>query len=178
MGLVIEAGELARASTLRDRLGVTAVLQSDITLTEQETCTDCPGLSVPLDAWARYAIDGYIGYRTSVAGMLQLAFSAPLAASGSACFFPLRRDNSDNVAPLEAFRAVKFDDAYSQGATGANLVTVGVGIACLPLASVKTYRSGGSFQLRFAQIISNASPTTIRAGSWLRATKLKEYAPS
>jgi hypothetical protein len=175
MGLVITAGGLARASTLRDRLGVTAVLQADITLTAQEIFTDCPGLGVPLDAWARYAIDGFIGYTTTTTAQIQFCFSAPLAATGHCCFFPLRQGGAGNVRALEAFRSIKFADTSPQGAAGRNSTP---GPACLPMAGLKTYRAAGAFQLRFAQITESASPTTVLAGSWLRATKLKEYAPS
>jgi hypothetical protein len=180
MPLDIDAGELARASTLRDRLGVTAVLQADISLSVQETFTDCPGLVLSLDAWARYAIDGYVNYRSSTAAMIQFCFSAPLDSSGHSCFFPQRQGSAGGIGPLEGFRQVRFSDEFPQGAAGSGGLGGGggLGLACMPLASIKTYRAGGGLQLRFAQIVSDASATTVLAGSWLRATKTHEYAPS
>lgn len=180
MGLTITAGELARASTLRDRLGQHVVLQADITVTGQELFTDCPGLGLPLDAWARYAIDGYISYRTTTTATVQFAFSAPLDSSGHVCFFPLRQGSNGAVGPLEAIRQVRFSDQYPQAAAGSDGLggTFALGLAATPMATIKTYRAGGALQLRFAQVVSGADVTTVLAGSWLRATKFREYTPS
>jgi hypothetical protein len=43
---------------------------------------------------------------------------------------------------------------------------------CQPHAYVVTSGAAGLFQVRFAQATSSASPTLIKAGSWVRALRL------
>lgn len=171
MGLEIVAGEQASASGLRDRLGVLAVLQADITVSDTSEFSDCPGLALQLDAYARYLVEGHIAYTTLSDPGIQFCFSAPVDATGHSSFFPLRQGSTFGVGPLEAFRQVVFSDAFPQGAGGQATYLLGAA----PQGSIKTYRAGGVLQLRFAQITPSPAGTRIRAGSWLAATKVKEY---
>lgn len=171
MVLSIVAGEQSSASGLRDMLGITSVLQADIALADSTEFTDCPGMTLQLDAYARYLIEGDIAYTTPTAASIQFCFSAPQDATGHVCFFPVRQGTSVGVGPLETFRQVAFSDLYPQGAGGQDEFLLGAA----PMGSIKTYRSGGTLQLRFAQITADPGATLVRAGSWLAATKVREY---
>ncbi len=166
------AGDPTSSRTLRDAIGSVAVLQNDISVTSLETFVDCPGLAVPLDAAGFYQVDGYIAYSSATAADIQFSYGIPPDSLGHNSHFPVFQTVAASSGDMEAFRQVAFNDANPQGAAGAG---TGTPMATQPHGWFWTFRFGGSVQLRFAQITSTASATVVRAGSWIRATKMFTY---
>jgi hypothetical protein len=163
------AGEVTSASALRDTLGTIGVLQNDISVTSLDTFVDCPGLTVSLDGFAIYEIDGYIAYSSATAADLQVSLVGPTDATGNASFFGQDDTATGGVGPVNAFRFNTFDGTGFTTTAGAG---AGSPMAAMPHGRIRTFRFGGAVQLRFCQGTSTASATVVHAGSWLRASKI------
>lgn len=165
------AGDIASASELRDAIGGFDILANDISVTSSATSQDCPGLAVMVDAYSRYAIEGYIAYNTGVDPELRLGLTAPSEAVGT--WFPMGIPDGTN-ANTGSVIAIR-REAYNVGSSLATEAGIGGSgtVMAVPISGrMRTYRFGGVLQLRFAQLYSNAAATTINAGSWLSATKI------
>jgi hypothetical protein len=156
------------ASELRDAIGTIGVLGNDISTISSTTFADCPGLTVQLDAFAVYQVDGFIAYSTGTAPDIKFSFIGPPDTSGNYTFFGLTAAGTGGVGDIEAVRESNFGDDAPQPIAG---VAAG-SLVCMPAARIRTFRFGGALQVRFAQINSTASATTVHAGSWLRACKI------
>lgn len=166
------AGDLTQAGQLRDQIGNVAVLANDISIISLGTFVDCPGLSVPVDGQALYALDGFIAYSTGVTPDIEFVFSAPAATFGHFSFMPQYSTATGGVGSIEGFRQATFRD-FPQGAAGAAAGSM----VCMPHGFVFPRRPGGAVQLRFRQLASTASTTTVLAGSWLRACLIGHSLP-
>ncbi len=163
-------GALIRASRFRDAIGNTAVLESDVsTISNATTYIDAAGLAVPLDAGATYIVEGYLAYVTSAAASVAITFSTPPDTVGTWHLHGLEQAAGAVSGNLENIRRTFTPGtAFSiQGAAGS-----GTSMMCIPTGFLYTARFSGQLQAQFAQIVSTASATTIKAGSWLRATRV------
>lgn len=160
--------EIASSSELRDAIGTVGVLGGDISVTSSTTFVDCPGLAVQLDAFSIYEVDGLIAYSSNTTADIKFAFLGPPDTSGNYTYFGLTASGTGGVGSIEAVRESGFGDDSPQPIAG---VASG-SLVCMPHARIRTFRFGGALQLRFAQQTSNASATTVLAGSWLRAAKI------
>jgi chitosanase len=153
-----------RAPVLRDALFATGFLTSDAVLSSSVAPIEAPGLAVPLEPRSFYAIDGYLA--VTAANFTKLALDVPPGAQGH---WGLR-----GVDMLPGTAAVgDLNGAYTgfgithfiaiSGAAGPTAVLVRGYVATVP---------GGALRLLFAQFASDPSQTSIRAGSWLRTSKL------
>lgn len=168
----IAAGDTTSAGALRDAIGNTVVLANDISITSLATFVDCPGLTVPVDGGAIYALDGFVAYSTGVTPDIEFVFSAPPATTGHFSFMPQYQTATGGVGAIEGFRQLQFAD-QPQGAAG---VASGSMVA-MPHGFCFTRRPNGAVQLRFRQATSTASTTTVLAGSWLRACLIGHSLP-
>jgi len=162
--------DVVSASELRDAIGSIGVLGNDISVTSSTTFVDCPGLAVQIDAFSILEIDGFIAYSTGTTPDIKFAFNSPPDTIGNYTFFGLTQTGTGGVGDIEAVRESSFVNDAPQPIAGHTSSLV-----CMPHALIRTFRFGGAVQLRFAQQTSNASATTVLAGSWLRAAKIQPH---
>lgn len=176
------AASIVRAAELRDAFGATAILQVDVSAAATTVAIDVPGLAVPVDPKSRYLIEGYLAFQagpgTTDNPELSMGLTSPSDCEGDWCVWSLV-DNTGNVnGNIANFRRT----AFNEGTAAATIAGVGTGsgtIEAAPFAGrLRCFENGGVVQVRFAQLFSDASATTVKAGSWLRAQKIQGELPS
>lgn len=140
--------------------------------TGQNSTTNVPAnvtsLVFPVLANATYIFDGYLSYTgmTFASGPadLNLTWTIP---SGST--FKWAR----NGYPSNSTNQI--DTVETDNVTIRTLGTFGTStnVTAFPKGWITTGSIAGVCQLQFAQNTTNATPTTINAGSWLRVTRIK-----
>ena len=181
MGSTFAAGDRLSAATLRNSCFPTVgVMPADQTLNDSVVSTPMAGFGVYLDGNTHYALDGYIAYSTSatadIAWVIYGAyadgpFSDPLFPGNTTWSFNTVRQASSNPGLLQAAFVVRLEADYSTGSIG------GAGSAtptmsARPRGWTRTSAVGGLLQFYFRQDTQDASNTTVKAGSWLRFTRL------
>lgn len=159
-------GDRPRGADLRTRVPVVGFAVDRATCRNTTSYVNCPGLGVYLHPGYRYAIDGFLAYDTGTTADIRFSLSAPPGAYGSWGLYGLGDDGpSDNI---EAIRRDAFGDTTEAGCYG----TASGGLFAIPHGTILVGEVGGLLQFRFAQLVATAAATTIRAGSWLRATRI------
>lgn len=162
-------GDKLRAPQLRDAIPLVRVLRADRTIASLDVPIQVAGLEVTMDALTRYSIEGYIAYSTGATPDLDFQLTAPGSATGhwaANCLGLSSSGSIDNMnfSRVEVFNGGSFAE-YGFGGDGST------GLAAM-ISGVITTISAGQLGVRFAQITSTASQTTIKAGSFLRLTKI------
>lgn len=170
MSTTFYAGQRVPASQLAGALPLLGWVRSDVTKTSSTALADATGLAVTLDANSTYAIDCYLAYVAGETGDLKVAFSAPSGATGHWALMPLAAAATGSIGSIDGTRQTGFGDSVTQVAAGSSLLSGQM--LCQPHAYVVTAGTGGALQVRFAQNVSSATSTIVKAGSWLRAIKL------
>jgi hypothetical protein len=181
MGSNFTAGDILSGATLRSScFPVVGVMPADQTLNDSVVSTPMAGFGLQLEGNTHYALDAYIAYSTSatadIAWVIYGSFAdgpfgtttVPGVATWS---FNTVTQASSNPGSMQAAFVVRLQADYSTGSIG------GAGsatpeMAAKPRGWVFTGPSPGLFQLFFRQDTQNASNTTVKAGSWIRFTKL------
>jgi len=175
----LTAGDTASAPALRDLLPRVTVLAGDITVSSSQDLVDVPGLSVDVDAHSQYLVEGCIFY-TSATGPpgaeARFALAGPSDGVGTWATLTVVDGSASATGALAAFRRIGFNYGNTAqtvaGAVGAGTSTP---ISCPIVGTLRSQGFSGAVCLRFAQLYSDATLTTVNAGSWLRLTKVKDY---
>jgi hypothetical protein len=170
------AATIVRGPRLRDAIGQTAVLQGNIAVAASTADIDCPGLAVEVDPYTNYIIEGYLAFQAGPGATdnpeLRMGLSAPADVSGSWIVLSL----VDNAGSATGNHINTRRNSFNVGSAVATEAGVGTGngsIMAAPFVGwISTFRFYGSLQLRFAQLFSDAQPTTIVAGSWIRVAAI------
>lgn len=166
------AGQKVRASQLNSGQPIMAYVASDVTIISSTSPTNITGLVAALEANALYAWDAFIAYTANETGDAKIGFTVPTGTTGVWGAFPIAA--SENIANtrgiVEGFRVDGYGDANTQGISGAD--DLSGAMICCPRGYIDTASTAGNFQGRFAQLVSNANNTSIKAGSWLRVVRL------
>lgn len=126
-------------------------------------------LVVELAAGTAYAIDTYLDCTADPAADLLLTIVAPAGATGTWTPNSVSLGNTNNIGSVNR-------NVVALGASaGVGILTDGSGgTIATPTATVHTGETGGELRLRWAQNAPSATPTVVRAGSWLRAVRLSQ----
>lgn len=167
------AGKAARAPQLRDALYSFGVSVGDQTTALSLAYVDIVGLSVPVRPNASYAFDGYIAYVTNEPASCNFAVTGPRGgtASWSSAQLDPTTTPGGGIGDVLVFRQDVLSDTSTGGYGGNGAITPGP-VAAFPHGVLATGRLGGTIQFRFAQRLSDANPTTVKAGSWVRAIRI------
>lgn len=158
--MALGPGQL-RAPDLRDALFAVGYLASDAVLSSSVAPIEAPGLAAPLEPRSFYAIDGYVAVNSTV--FTKLSLDVPAGADGH--WGLLGADDVTNIGTaVSAYTGFGFTHAVS--ISGAATPS-----ACVIRGYVTTV-PGGALRLLFAQYASDPSQTAVKAGSWLRLSKL------
>lgn len=170
--MAFRAGQKVLASELNKRAPQFAYLNAfqGVSKTSSTTMSAVTGLSVPVEAGARYLLDGMIGYNTPAAVDLRLAVVCPSGTTGHWGAFALASSSTGGVGSMEMIRQVTFGTGTYVVLGGSD--TAGVDLLCQPRAYIETSAAAGNVELYYAQNSSNASPTSITSGSWLKLTRV------
>ncbi|MFI8104853.1 hypothetical protein [Streptomyces sp. NPDC086023] len=95
---------------------------------------------------------------------LTMAWSGPAGASLSWTETGISAGNTGNIGSIKQSR---LDVATSSG-----VGIVATGSAVRPAGVLRVAGTGGTFRLRWAQTVSSGTPTIIKAGSWVRLTRI------
>ncbi|MFG2826095.1 hypothetical protein ACGFWI_01210 [Streptomyces sp. NPDC048434] len=167
------AGTVAALSALTQ----TPVKPTDETRTSTTTVSDDLHLFASLDANSVYRFRGTLLFDGPEAADGTLTFTVPTGATGG--WAPeagtLSTTAPDGSAQLKvAARQFGSNSDIGIMASSATLA----GIMVLPQGIVATGPTPGTLRLRWAQQTSNASPTTLKAGSTLEVVKLSGTTPA
>lgn len=124
------------------------------------TLTNDGELILPVLANKKYGLVGCLIYDSSTTADFNAFFTTP---SGSTLRWTLMGFDLTATTGQSAGTIVLF--------MGTTVAVGGVGVGttriAVPIGSVVTGANAGNVQLQFAQNISDASPTTLHAGSWI-----------
>jgi hypothetical protein len=161
------------ASTSIDLLTIRKVLTSDQTFTSTTALATL--LSIPVGTSEKWLIDGVLicdGGQTGDAKFRMQATSAT-GATGYASFTVGPAASSTSTTAVSANPITTFAIATSAG-SATTVGTVGTGSLQSVVVSgyLATSTTAGTLELQAAQNTSDATALTVRAGSWMRATRI------
>ena len=120
-------------------------------------------LSIPVTAGATYSIDGCLIVTGDPAGDLALTVTAPPGSAGGWTPTATTLGTTDGTGSVRMTR-FDFGASSSMGATAA-------GVIVNPQGGVIA-GADGMVTVQWAQAVSSATATMVRAGSWLRLTRM------
>jgi hypothetical protein len=167
--VVIPAGTRIPAELLSDALPLAVVLAADVSAINDITSDNVPGLTLTLAAASTYLIDGYLAYTAGATGDIRLSWSAPNGWTGSWSWLGLDQASVGSVGNINVL-SVGVIEGVAVPFGGSDLF--GSTLAARLCMYVETDAEAGDLVPRFAQVVSSATPTTVRQGSWLRAQKV------
>lgn len=161
--------EQLTAAELNAAFPLTSFADADTSRTSSTTFLDADGLVVELEANSQYAIDGWISYVAGATGDLKVQLLVPTGAGGSWGMYALSTTSTGSVGTVQANRApVGAGNALTAGGSA----SFSGAMNALLRGYIATGDTPGELQLQFAQNTSNATATTIKEGSWIRAQKI------
>ncbi|MFJ9573585.1 hypothetical protein [Streptomyces bacillaris] len=144
--------------------GVTRTVDKPVDegVSESTALQDDDHLMVSVTAGARYAIDACLIASGDPTADLALTLTAPPGSTGGWAPAAITLGVSDGTGSIRLTR-------YDLGAPAAVGITA-AGIIVAPLGTI-TAGADGYLALQWGQNASSATPTVLRAGSWLRVTR-------
>ncbi|MCM2427391.1 hypothetical protein [Streptomyces sp. RKAG337] len=139
---------------------------SDESLASSTTLQNDDHLTLALAAGATYAIEGYVKYSQALGGSASTGIRAGWTTPGGSTMSWAARGTSSPVDPTGYETTASAGTATRDMASNSAVV-----MSFSPIGEITTV-GAGSLVLRWCQIASNATPTIVRSGSWLRATRL------
>lgn len=124
-------------------------------------------LTMSLEANSTYTFSGIIFYDASTAGDLKAAWAIPTGATGK-WSSDAPASNVSIVTAATANRAQHDITTGSASCGGAGVATIGT---MKPQGYITT-TTAGTFAFRYAQLVADPTDLTIRAGSYITATKI------
>lgn len=147
-----------------DTVGVTRTVDKpvDEPVTASTVLQDDDHLTMTVTAGGRYAVDAMLAVDGDPAADLLLTIAAPPGSTGYWTPGAVTLGVSDGTGSIRLTR-------YAPGAS----IGVGITAAGLIVAPLGTITAGatGTLSVQWAQNVSSATPTILRAGSWLRVTR-------
>ena len=148
-----------------DQPGVTRTVAkpADESVTSSTVLQADDHLSLTVTAGATYAIDGCLIVSGDPAGDLALTVTAPPGSTGGWTPTATTLGTTDGTGSVRLTR-FDFGAPSSMGVTAAGLMVV-------PTGGLNA-GTDGTVAVQWAQAVSSAAATTLRAGSWLRLTRI------
>lgn len=118
-----------------------------------------------------YTVESFISYTGAAdpAGGLQMAFSGPAGATFEWSNFGT---NIAVAAPNTLLTYNVVVEAIAAGSPRSVGTNGGTAMSCQPAGTLVTSGTSGTFRFRWAQSVSNATATVVRANSWMRVWKI------
>ncbi|MFJ2848315.1 hypothetical protein [Streptomyces rubiginosohelvolus] len=147
-----------------DQVGVTRTVDkpTDEQVLSSTILQDDDHLTIPVTAGGRYVIDAMLAVDGDPAADLLLTLAAPPGSTGYWTPGAITLGVSDGTGSIRLTR-------YAPG-TPIGVGVTAAGLIVAPLGSI-TAGANGTITVQWAQNVSSATPTILRAGSWLRVTR-------
>lgn len=167
--LTVNGATLAGSATMKAYQGIGGFdfvrKTSNQQVTSSTTLVNDTQLVLTLTANSIYMIDGFVAYDGAFnAGDFKADWSAP---AGATIYWAVNGPATGGGA-LYASNTVSIGTVQTAGTYG----TGGAQTSLNPKGLVTTAGTGGSLQFRWAQNTSNATATTVYAGSWFRIQRI------
>lgn len=178
--MTFTAGQKLRASDLNalgggtvgggsNPTGGTAIMTTNVTVTNSTSFSNATGLAFDLAASSTYVFDAWILYTAIAAADMKMRPGPPSGGTGYWSLVGFGRDVSPTID-------VGGGAAFMAADLGTSLTVAGDSVGTTLLAAVMhgyvTTTTAGTQQLVMAQRSANATGTVLKAGSWLRVTKV------
>lgn len=163
------AGQKVRASDLNAGQPLFGRVTSDVTVISSTTLVDVTGLVVAMEASAFYTIEGFLGCSSALAADLKFAWTMP---AGCSILWTIGGIDTPAASPGYSGDWLAFLNE-SEGASDTLGLSGGTSpTSARPMGSILVGATAGNLQMTFAQVVSTASNTTVKAGSWLKLTRV------
>jgi hypothetical protein len=158
----LAAGDKPTAQQLNDfgPLFVTKLI--DETVTSSTTLQDDDELFLSVAANCTYWMDVLFLYRAAATPLIKIAFSGPTAAT--LAWTPWALHNSVTAATAGTIETVIRDIS---GEISLGVAGTGTTVTARPVGILTTSSTAGTFRVRWAQNVSNATGSVVKAGSSL-----------
>lgn len=158
-------GQGAGATTaLRSTDVLLAYKTADEQVASSIVLQDDDHLALAVVAGGVYALDGYLDVEADPAADITVGWSAPAGATLSWTETGISAGNANNIGSIKQSR---LDLATSSG-----VGIIAAGSAVRPAGVLRVGGTAGTLQLRWAQSVSSLTPTILKAGSWIRLTRI------
>lgn len=150
-----------------DILGLFADKTADETVTSSTTLQDDDQLFLPVAANARYLVDTFVIYTgaSDPAGGLRMGWTGPSGATMKWTNFGV----TQNVSPTLVNYNVVVESIGGARGVGTNGSTE---MSCQPRGRLVTSSTSGILRFQWAQGTSNATGTTVKAGTCVRLVRI------
>lgn len=158
-----QAGQRLTAATLNAAIGLRAAKAADLPRATNTTLTADTDLAVAVAANSRYLVTISLLYKGAATntGDLKIGFSVPSGATLPGQFLGIGNPLGVGIGPVTAASVLV---SYGNGTSNP--------LACQVTATLVTSTTAGSLILTWAQNTSNATATTLMAGSSLQAVQV------
>ena len=161
--MAIAGGHIVVTSDF-DVFGITAYKTGDESVTSSTTLQNDDLLVLPVVAAGRYIVECYFTYTGAAdpGGGLKMGWTGP---SGSTMRWATYGTNQGTLTTY---------DVVSQALGGGRVVATNSGteMSCHPYGVLNVGGTSGNLQLQWAQGTSNATPTILKAGSFVHARRI------
>lgn len=128
------------------------------------TLQDDDHLAIAVVAGGWYAVDAYLDIEGDPAADFTMGWSVPAGAVMSWTEGGVSAGNTNNIGSVKLQR--------NDGATASGVGIIAAGSAVCPRGVLRVAATAGTLRFRWAQTTTNAIPTVLKAGSWLRLTRI------
>lgn len=148
---------------------LTAYKTGDTSRASTTTTSPDPHLQVSVAANAVYQVEMFIAYTSLDTVDIQFDYSAPASATG--ILSPWAPDQSlaasGTTGTVRYVADASVTAARAVGGSDASTIVTG-----RPVGTLITSGTAGTFSFDWAQNLSNATATVVKAGSWIRLTRM------
>ncbi|MFB7867003.1 hypothetical protein [Streptomyces sp. NPDC056069] len=161
------AGQIITPSLLTSLMPLDAIKTTDESRASSATMANDAELSIAVAANAKYQLTGYVIYSQNLAASattgIKIGWSGPTSAT-----MLWTSGGTDGPTSLTG------QDVTSQiiSATRSLPSNLGTFMTAIPFGVLTTVGNSGTLNLQWAQVASNATPTIMRAGSWIRLRRV------
>jgi hypothetical protein len=154
--MVFYAGEDANSKRVNEEIGWAIRKSADQSVTSSTTLVTDNALTWAVDANVNYLFDAYLVYTGGTTGDIKIGWAVPSGSGMSWSAEGLDEDlNYKNVGNLSEASTSPY-----------GCVNTTTGRMILVAGYLRVDATAGNFSLRFAQQVSSATATTMRAGSF------------
>ena len=155
------AGQRVTAALLTAGLVQSVTRSSDATGRTNNTMTNDDVLSLAVEANATYELRAWLGFNGGTTGDFRVGWSIPSGATLNWTPYQQPNTNSTTVGTIITDRSGTGVSQAGGGAGGSTIMT------CLAEGTLRVGSTAGSIVLQWAQDTTNATPTILKADSFI-----------
>ncbi len=159
-------GKVVTAPALVPGLATIGRASADVTKNNSTTLGDVTGCGVALAANAGYLVEAWLAYDSNNTADIRFSWTVPSGATGTWAGFGVPTADTDRIGEQDT-GVVLFGTLLAFTGDGG-----GVPASAKPAGFITTASTAGTLQLQFAQNVANVSNTIVKAGSWVRVTRV------